>query len=200
MKTPDELKVDAMAAIQALRTIAVHGDEQEATQATDALLEITRKGISQVESLAMHPDNRHAPAALIRSAASASSWPVWVPVVEELRENAIKAQLPASFGDEAPIRTTKKKRGAPRKFDPHANAGFALSVASDLMADGEFPLTGDPDDILHACFEKLEEDSQGDWDRFPLPPKLREDAEADHRSLESTVRKWLKNGLKSLCK
>lgn len=200
MKTTDQLKAEALAAIQRLRTLAVKGDKQEATEATLSLLEITNMGISQVESLSHHPPDRTAPTVLAQSAKKAPSWPVHIPVMEERRENAIKAQLPETFGDDFGVRTKKKKRGAPRNLDPHTSAGFAFAIVSDLMADGEFPLTGDPDDILIACLERLDKDSGGDLERFPLPPKLREDAEADARSLESTVRRWLKNGLKSLCR
>lgn len=201
MKSAEEIKVDAMAAIQALRSLAVHGDEKEATEATEALLEITMKGISQVESLAMHPEDRHAPAALSRCAAVAASWPVSIPRVEEQRESAIQAHLPTTFGKESPVRIEKNKRGAKRNFDPGKRAGFTHGIICDLIADGEFPIGGNADDIHFACLQKMEEDCMGNWENFSWPKKLKEDAVSEnHRGnpIKFMVDRWIKDGLKSL--
>lgn len=204
MKTAEEIKADAMAAIQALRTLAIHGDEQEAGAAADALLEIANRSVGQVESLIYHPADRPAAAALLRCAASASSWPVRLPRVEEQRENAIQAHLPPTFGKEAPIRIKKKnKRGRPRDFHPQSRTGFTHGIICDLLADGKFPYGGDADDIKIACLEILEADCMGDWERFPWPPKLREDAEAEserNNPFEHVVSRWIDAGLKSLIK
>ena len=203
MKSAEEIKADVMASIQALRSLAVHGDESEAGKAAEALLEIANRSIGQVGSLIYHPEDRPAPAALLRSAAAASGWPVSVPRIEEMRESAIEAQIPSTFGEQSPVRTERNKRGRPRDFHPASRTGFTHGIICDLIADGKFPYGGDADDIKIACLEILEADCMGDWERFPWPPKLREDAEdASERNnpFEHAVSRWIDAGLKSLIK
>lgn len=201
MKSAEEIKADVMASIQALRSIAVQGDESEAAKAAEALLEIANRSVGQVESLIHHPEDRHAPAALLRSAAVAASWPVSVPRVEEQRESTIQAHLPTTFGKESPVRIEKNKRGRPRKFDPASRTGFTHGIICDLIADGKFPIGGDADDIHFACLQKIEEDCMGNWENFPWPKLLKEDAESEnHRGnpIKFMVDRWIKDGLKSL--
>lgn len=202
MKSPDELKADALAAIQGLRFIAVHGDELEVTQAAEALLELAIRSTGQIEALSSFPEDRHASAALSLSAANASAWPVKIPRVEEQRENAIQANLPQSFGKNSPVRIEKNKRGRPRKFHPGSRVGFTHGIVCDLIADGELPIGANADDMHFACMQKIEDDCMGDWENFPWPQKLKEDAEAEnHRAnpIAFTVNRWIKDGLKSLC-
>ena len=201
MKSAEEIKADAMASIQALRALAVHGDEPEAREAAEALLKIANRSVGQVESLIHHPEDRHAPAALLRSAAAAASWPVSVPRIEEQREISIQAQIPPTFGKQSPVRIERNKRGRPRSLHPESRAGFTHGIICDLIADGEFPLGGNADDIHFACLQKIEEDCMGNWENFPWPKLLKEDAKSEeHRdnSIKFMVDRWIKDGLKSL--
>lgn len=202
MKSAEEIKADVMASIQALRSIAVQGDESEAAKAAETLLEIANRSVGQVESLIHHPEDRHAPAALLRSAGAASKWPVSVPRIEEQREIAIQAQIPSTFGEQSPVRTERKKgRGGSRDLHPASRTGFTHGIICDLLVDGEFPIGGDADDLLVACMEKIEDDCMGDWENFPWPPSLVAQAKKEaHRNnpIKHVVNDWIKSGLKSL--
>ena len=192
-----EAKTAALAAIQRLRTLAVHGD----TEAAADLLEVATSATGHLEALARHPPDRPAPAALRRMAGVSMQWPVNVPAIEENRAQAILAALPEWFGLTGPIRTTKGKT-RPRDFHPESRTGFTLRVIADLRAAHAFPWMGDADDITAACMDQLDADCQGDWEKnFPWPPLLIDEAIREaHRSnpRRHVAERWIRAGLKSL--
>ena len=201
MKSSHEIEAEAMNAIQALRSLAVHGDEAEAERAAVALLRVSSRAAGHVQALARHPENRPAPKALKQAAAHVESWPVIVPRIEEQRAESAQSQLPKSFGEAAPIRIQANRKGRPRDFNPESRTGFTSGIIDDLINDGEFPLGGDMDDIAIACRDKIASDCQGDWEAFPWPSKLLEDAESEsHRAnpIKHVAERWIEAGLKSL--
>ncbi len=154
----------ALAAVRSLRYAATRGD----AEAVAGLVAIGNTAAGHLAALASHPEGYPGRIATDTVAATAESWPVACPAIEELRLSNIST-IPQSLGSGLPFRI-KKGRTKPRGFGG-GRSGFAKDAFDDIELV-RLAATPELRDSLLACWHTLNDSQKTDWRNLSaiLPP------------------------------
>lgn len=184
---------NALAAIQALRYAATRGD----TDAAAGLVKIGLSAAGHISALTSHPDGYPGRVAIDTVAAQSELWPVTVGAMKEWRT----PRIPASLGTSLPVRIEGR-----RNLDYCTRTGFTVSIMRDMDKRSLPQLSSENvAEWVDAAMAHLESDCQGNFEGFPWPDGIKEDAEGRRdenanmeKALRYIVKEWLKYGFKQL--